>query len=206
MTSKSISIVVASVLIMAGCAQPAAEVSADENSGLYGGWLVSDWVMPDHEVTAMPAEQGLFLFTASGHYSMMWVPTADRPALPDEPSDLEIAAAYNTFVANSGRYTVDGGIITYEAYMGRDPAYMGRFGPMGGEGNARSMSYTLNEDGTLTLEFVSADEYSAGVVATLRRPAPANAGAQEDEDEEHAEDADDEEHTADDDDKGASDD
>ena len=187
MTSKRISIVVASVLIMAGCAQPAAEMSVDENSGLYGGWLVSDWVMPDHEVTAMPAEHGLFLFTASGHYSMMWVPTADRPALPDEPSDVEIAAAYNTFIANSGRYTVDGGIINYEAYMGRDPAYMGRFEPMGGEGNARSMSYTLNEDGTLTLEFVSADEYSAGVVATLRRPAPASAAAEE-EDDEHAED------------------
>jgi len=175
MTSKSIYLVVASVLIVTGCAQPAAEMSVDENSGLYGGWVVSDWVMPDHEVAVMPAEHGLFLFAASGHYSMMWVPTADRPALPDEPSDAEIASAYNTFVANSGRYTVDENVITYEAYMGRDPAYMGRFEPMGGEGNARSMIYTLNEDGTLTLEFLPTADSElyrsvTGVVATLRRP------------------------------------
>eukprot|EP00665_Eupelagonemidae_sp_cell47_P015355 gene15355-biopygen4539 len=88
-----------------------------------------------------------------------------------------MAAAYSTFIANSGRYTVDGGMITYEAYMGRDPGYMSRFEPTGGEGNARSMSYTLNEDGTLTLELVSTDEYGAGVVATLRRPASDSAAA-----------------------------
>ena len=171
MKPNRIILLFASALVVTGCAQPAAEMSVAENSGIYGGWVVSDWVMPDHEVPIMPAEQGLFLFTASGHYSQMWVPTTDRPALPDEPSDAELAAAYNTFIANSGRYTVDGNIITFEAYMGRDPDYMSRFEPTGGEGNARSMSYKLNEDGTLTLEFVSTDEYGAGVVATLRRPA-----------------------------------
>jgi hypothetical protein len=61
-------------------------------------------------------------------------------------------------------------VITYEASLARDAAYMSRFEPLGGEGNARSMSYTLNEDGTLTLGFVSGDEYSSGVMATLRRP------------------------------------
>ena len=45
---------------------------------------------------------------------------------------------------------------------------------MGGEGNARSLNYMLNEDGTLTLEFIAEDEYGAGVVATLRRPGSAS--------------------------------
>ena len=104
---------------------------------------------------------------------MMWVPSADRPILPtpsEEASDAQLAEAYMGFVANSGRYTATPDVITYEAYIARDPAYMSRFEPMGGEGNTRSLNYMLNEDGTLTLEFVAEDEYGAGVVATLRRP------------------------------------
>ena len=164
---------VLSGIAVGGCNQPAAEMATDENMSLYGGWIVSEWMMPESAVLAMPAERGLFLFTQSGHYSMMWVPSTDRSLLPtpsSEATDAQLAEAYMSFVANSGRYTVTGDMITYEASFARDPEYMSRFEPLGGEGNARSMSYTLNEDGTLTLEFVSGDEYSSGVRATLRRP------------------------------------
>ena len=164
-------------LVVNGCADSEEQMyDAEEALGIYGGWVVSEWIMPENEVM-MPAEHGLFLFTESGHYSMMWVPSADRPILPtpsEEASDAQLAEAYMGFVANSGRYTATPDVITYEAYIARDPAYMSRFEPMGGEGNARSFNYILNEDGTLTLEFVAEDEYGAGVVATLRRPGSAS--------------------------------
>ena len=169
MKAMRVSALLIALLVVNGCAEPAAEDHAEEAQGIHGGWVVSEWSAP--EGALMPAERGLFLFTESGHYSMMWVPTADRPALPEEePSDEELAAAYMTFVANSGRYSVSGNLITYEAYMARDPAYMSRFEPMGGEGNARDMTYTLNDDGTLTLEFSADDVFGAGTRAILRRP------------------------------------
>ena len=173
MKPMRISVLLIASLVVNGCAEPAAEDHAEEAQGIYGGWIVSEWMMPENEVMSMPAEHGLFLFTESGHYSMMWVPSADRPILPtpsEEASDAQLAEAYMGFVANSGRYTATPDMITYEAYIARDPAYMSRFEPMGGEGNARNLNYMLNEDGTLTLEFVAEDEYGAGVVATLRRP------------------------------------
>ena len=173
MNMKRSLFIVACTVMTVGCTQPVQEMSVDPNEGLYGGWIVAEWEMPETEVFGMSAEHGLFLFTESGHYSMMWVPFWDRPILPtpaSEASEAQLAEAYMGFWANSGRYTVEGGTITYEAYMARSPGYMSRFEPMGGQGNARSMSYALNEDGTLTLEFVGADEYQAGVVATLRRP------------------------------------
>ena len=176
MTPMRVSVLlIASFFVMNGCAETIITENngTEEAQGIHGGWVVSEWVMPENEVMAMPAEHGLFLFTESGHYSMMWVPSADRPILPtpsEEASDAQLAEAYMGFVANSGRYTATDDMITYEAYIARDPEYMSRFEPMGGEGNARSLNYMLNEDGTLTLEFIAEDEYGAGVVATLRRP------------------------------------
>jgi hypothetical protein len=177
MNLMRISVLLIASLVVHGCAEPAVEDHAEEAQGIHGGWIVSEWVMPENEVMAMPAEHGLFLFTESGQYSMMWVPSADRPILPtpaEEASDAQLAEAYMGFVANSGRYTATDEVITYEAYIARDPAYMSRFELLGGEGNARSLNYMLNEDGTLTLEFVTEDEYGAGVVATLRRPGSAS--------------------------------
>jgi hypothetical protein len=177
MKPMRISVLLIASLVVNGCADSEEQMyDAEEALGIYGGWVVSEWIMPENEVMT-PAEHGLFLFTESGHYSMMWVPSADRPILPtpsEEASDAQLAEAYMGFVANSGRYTATPDVITYEAYIARDPAYMSRFEPMGGEGNARSFNYILNEDGTLTLEFVAEDEYGAGVVATLRRPGSAS--------------------------------
>ncbi len=177
LTPIRVSVLLIASFLVNGCAEPATEDRTEVENEIHGGWVVSEWVMPENEVMAMPAEHGLFLFTESGHYSMMWVPSADRPILPtpsEEASDAQLAEAYMGFIANSGRYTVTDDMITYEAYIARDPDYMSRFEPMGGEGNARSLKYMLNEDGTLTLEFVAEDEYGAGVMATLRRPGSAS--------------------------------
>ena len=42
----------------------------------------------------------------------------------DVLTEAETISAYNSFVANSGRYTVTGNEITTEAYMAKDPNYM----------------------------------------------------------------------------------
>jgi hypothetical protein len=141
-----------------------AGVLAQADSDLYGGWIVTEWNAPN----GMPVQRGLFLFTESGHYSMMFVVGVERSALSASPTDTEIAAAANPFVANSGRYSVSANEITYEAFVAKDPAYMSRFEPTGGEGNAQTMTYGIS-DGMLTLEFGEGGPMS-GATAILRRP------------------------------------
>ena len=82
MTPIRVSVLLIASFLVNGCAEPAAEDRTEVENEIHGGWVVSEWVMPENEVMAMPAEHGLFLFTESGHYSMMWVPSADRPILP----------------------------------------------------------------------------------------------------------------------------
>ena len=141
---------------------------AQSTSDLAGAWVVSSWESADGEVNSSP-QRGLFVFTATGHYSMMYVPGSEpRAELSETSIDADFVAAYNSFVANSGRYTIDGNEITYEAFMAKDAAYMGRFAPTGGEGNAQSFAFELS-DGVLTL---SAGEGGPmqGSTVTLSRP------------------------------------
>jgi hypothetical protein len=144
-------------------------VEAQAPADLLGGWIIAGWEWP----AAAPADaavpqRGLFLFAESGQYSMMFVIGEPRPALPDNPTDADVAAAYGPFVANSGRYTVSGNTITYEAFVAKDPAYMARFAPIGGEGNEQTMTFEIS-DGTLTLHFGEGGPMG-GATATLRRP------------------------------------
>ena len=92
---------------------------------------------------------------------------ADDP-LGADPSNGAIAAAYGPFVANSGRYSVSGDEITYEAFVAKDPAYMAGFEPTGGEGNAQTMRFSI-DGGALTLRFGEGGPMQ-GATATLRRP------------------------------------
>jgi hypothetical protein len=132
---------------------------------LAGGWIVTSWTSPDGEVNSEP-QRGLFVFTETGHYSISYIPGSDpRAELSESSTEAEQLAAYNAFVANSGRYRVAGNVITYEAYVAKFPNYMAGF--MTEEGNAVTMTYAI-EDGILTLEWTSGN--SAGRKATLRRP------------------------------------
>jgi hypothetical protein len=107
------------------------------------------------------------MFTESGGYSMMYVNTEEERAGydPETATDAEKVAAYDSFVANSGRYRVDGNSLTYEAFMAKYPNYMAAFG--GDDSNG------------VTLEFAIADEiltltWPNGRGATLRRPGGGN--------------------------------
>ncbi|MDH3733892.1 MAG: lipocalin-like domain-containing protein [Gemmatimonadota bacterium] len=142
-------------------------VEAQASPDMYGGWIVAEWEWADGQDGPTP-QRGLFLFTESGHYSIMFVIGDAREALVEEPTDADIAAAYNPFVANSGRYTVSGSTITYEAYVAKDPEYMSGFAPTGGDGNEQTMTFRM-EDGALILTF-GAGGPMGGATATLRRP------------------------------------
>lgn len=141
--------------------------AAQMNSELLGGWVIADWNAPEGQAGPVP-QRGLFMFTESGHYSMMFVIGDARAALPQDPSDAEFAAAYQPFVANSGRYSVSGDVITYEAFVAKDPAYMSRFASAGGEGNAQTMTFSVDE-GRLTLRFGDGGPMQQAT-AILRRP------------------------------------
>jgi hypothetical protein len=136
---------------------------------LAGGWIVTSWTSPDGEVNSEP-QRGLFVFTESGHYSIMHVNSSEpRAPFTESSTDADRLAAYDPFTANSGRYRVAGNVITYEAYVAKNPGYMARFSSDGG--NAVSMTYAI-EDGILTLEWTGGN--SAGRKATLRRPGQPN--------------------------------
>ncbi len=112
------------------------------------------------------------MFTASGQYSIMYV-LGDQPRAEwsgETPTYADKVRAYDSFVANSGPYSVDGNQITYEAAMAKSPNYMAAFtpqtaGPEGG--NASTVTFSV-EGGVLTLRFPSGN--AEGATATFRRP------------------------------------
>ncbi len=134
---------------------------------LAGGWIVTSWTSPDGVTNAEP-QRGLFIFTAAGQYSMMYVNTDEpRPRYEGETqTEAETLAAYASFTANSGRYRVEGNKLTYEAYMAKDPNYMADFGTEDG-GNAVHVEFSIT-DGILTLKWL--DGFTPGTTATFRRP------------------------------------
>ena len=134
---------------------------------LNGPWIVAAWTAPDGTVQDEP-QRGLFVFAASsdtgGAYSMMYVSSADaRPQYEGESlTDAEKLAAYDSFVANSGRFNLDGDRLVYEAYMAKDPNYMAEWG----ENGVTTTWEMVGEN--LKLTFV--DGFTPGASVTLRRP------------------------------------
>ena len=143
-------------------------LAAQGSSQLAGGWVIASWQSTDGRVDSTP-QRGLFIFTESGHYSIMYVPD-DQPRprwTGTAMTDAEKMAAYDSFIANTGRYSVQGSDITYEAYIAKNPNYMADFGTPAG--NAGTIAFTLQGD-LLTLRFMTGND--AGETATLRRAGP----------------------------------
>ncbi len=160
----------ATALALLGILASAGSIAAQESS-IVGGWILTSWETADGEVNSEP-QRGLFMFTASGQYSIMYV-LGDQPRAEwsgETQTDADKVRAYDSFVANSGRYSVDGNQITYEAAMAKNPNYMANFtpetaGPEGG--NAATATFSV-EGGVLTLRFTSGN--AEGSTATFRRP------------------------------------
>jgi hypothetical protein len=143
-----------------GATSPAA---AQSDSTLEGGWVITSWTSPDGETNAEP-QRGLFMFTNTGHYSMLYM-SQERSELGENATDADRSAAYNGFTANSGRYRATGGQLTYEAFVAKDPGYMANFGD--NAANGISVTYSVNADGILSLKWTGGR--AAGRSATLRR-------------------------------------
>ncbi len=97
--------------------------NSNQDTKLVGAWIATAWA---HDGTPVANPQrGLLVFTER-NYSMMFVlGETPRPRYSgDALTEAETISAYNSFVANSGRYTVSGNEITTEAYMAKDPNYM----------------------------------------------------------------------------------
>ena len=138
-------------------------LAAQSDTGLEGGWVVTSWTSPDGEINAEPP-RGLFVFTNTGHYSIVYV-SEERSEVGPNATDADRSASYQGFTANSGRYRAMGGQLTYEAFVAKDPGYMAEFGD--DAVNGVTVTYSINADGILTMRWN--DGRMAGGSVTLRR-------------------------------------
>ena len=96
---------------------------------------------------------------------MFVIPGMTRERYDGEATEAEIVDAYNTLVANSGRYTRSGNQITTEAYVSLNPNYMADWGE-------NQITYTFRIEGD-TLYFTWPDDFmepgSSGFTGTFRK-------------------------------------
>jgi hypothetical protein len=91
-----------------------------------GVWKVTEIIVTGANASNVANPQpGLFIF-AQRHYSVMWVPGNQPRTLfkAESPTDEEKIAAYDSFVANSGTYEVDGATLTLHPMVARSPNFM----------------------------------------------------------------------------------
>ncbi|HKZ79337.1 MAG TPA: lipocalin-like domain-containing protein [Pyrinomonadaceae bacterium] len=91
-----------------------------------GAWKVTEIVVTGANASNVPNPQpGLIIF-AQKHYSVMWVPGNQPRSLfkGEDPTNEEKIAAYDSFVANSGTYEVDGATLTLHPMVARSPNFM----------------------------------------------------------------------------------
>ncbi len=147
-----------------------ATVAQAQEAAIQGAWVLSSTADSAGNVNEAPLP-GLFVFTGT-HYSMMYaIGDGPREGYPgDDQTDEERLAAYDTFIANTGRYAVDGDQLTFRAYVAKDPNYMG-------EWPENATTVTIHIDGG-TLQWTWGAEFdpAIGQVFTFSRvegqPAP----------------------------------
>jgi hypothetical protein len=109
---------------------PAAEQQAHAQDSLRGVWKVVEQSSrtPGAAWTVGPAPYlSVYIFTQR-HYSYMFAPGAGPRRLfagdPNQPTDAEKVAAYNSFVAGSGTYVLAGSALTLNAILHKNPNEM----------------------------------------------------------------------------------
>ena len=134
-------------------------------SQVEGAWIATGWESGGEAIT--PPQRGLLVFTEH-HYSIMFVVgNAPRARYEGEAlTDAEKLAAYDSFVANAGRYTIRGDTLTTMAYMAKDPNYMGDWeGTCASDGACQNaVKLTIRLDGD-----VLHVQWPGGLKGTFRR-------------------------------------
>ena len=93
---------------------------------LEGAWIVTSWTDAEGNTNDEP-QPALYVFTPT-HYSIMIAESEEartRFADMEAPTDSEKVGAYDTFIANAGRYEMDGNTFKTRAYVAKNPNYMG---------------------------------------------------------------------------------
>jgi hypothetical protein len=133
-------LIVLTVLLIAGdvaevaTARPssseAARTGAQSRSPLAGVWKIVEVSsrVPGAEWTAgIPPYLSVYIFTP-GHYSYTFASGAGPRRLfagdPNRPSDAEKVAAYDSIVASSGTYALDGTTLVLTAILHKNPNEM----------------------------------------------------------------------------------
>lgn len=154
---RIVSVIAALTMVSAAWrAAPAQDVD------LQGAWLVTS--ITDTSGNETEAQPGLYLFTGT-HYSIMFVPDSESRGqyATETPTDADRLSAYNSFVANSGRYHIDGDQLTLRAYVAKDPNYMSAFP----ENRVTAKVHIAGGD-TLHLTYTG-EFFISGTMFTLRR-------------------------------------
>jgi hypothetical protein len=139
--------------------------TAYADDALHGGWVLTQVVDDEGNVDDEPLP-GLVVFTAT-HYSMMFT-IGDKPravvgelAEGESETDAQLVEAYESFIANSGRYAAAHGTITTRAFVAKSPDYMA-----GWPDNAQAYTYSIDGE---TLVILSEDGPTAGAKSTFMR-------------------------------------
>ncbi len=127
---------------------------------LEGAWLVTSSTDADGNTNDDP-QPALYIFTPT-HYSIM-IAQGDEPRAGyegDDMTDAEKLGAYDTLIANTGRYEIDGNVLKTRAYVAKDTNYMG-----GWPDNEATFEFELDGD-ILTIKSLT---IGIGFTSTLRQ-------------------------------------
>jgi hypothetical protein len=135
------------------------------DDSLQGGWALTSITNAEGVVDEEPLP-GVVVFTAT-HYSIMYT-VGDKPRallgeIPEGESatDAQLVEAYESLIANSGRYDIEDGNIITRAYVAKSPDYMA-----GWPDNAQSYGYSVDGD---TLVLTTDEGPGGGGSRTFRR-------------------------------------
>jgi uncharacterized protein (TIGR02246 family) len=127
---------------------------------LEGAWIVTSSTDADGNTNDDP-QPALYIFTPT-HYSIM-IALGDEPRAGyegDDMTDAEKSSAYDTLVANAGRYEIEGNVLKTRAYVAKDTNYMG-----GWPENEATYEFELDGD-SLTIKSLT---FGIGFTSTLRQ-------------------------------------
>ena len=122
-------------LLAASCGSPPtdeiaaeAEVSVADNE-LVGVWRITEartFAQPDEGIEEQVSKDhrpGILIFT-NNYFSWVDVHGDPVPDLPEEPTDAQLAAAYNQLTALAGTYEIQGSSITAPIIVSKNPNNM----------------------------------------------------------------------------------
>src|SRR2546426_6151971 len=107
-------------------AKTAVSAQSSTKKPIEGAWKVTEIVVTGTDASNVANPQpGLIIF-ARKHYSVMWVPGNQPRSLfkGEDPTNEEKVAAYDSFIANSGTYEVEGATLTLHPMVARSPNFM----------------------------------------------------------------------------------